>query len=72
MNDNRQVKDAAQERCTDCSQHLAYKSILLAKAETRFLGVDLDENIESLIDQIRLSELSVSGRSICFIIQTHD
>jgi hypothetical protein len=33
--------------------------MLLAKSETKFLGAEMDENIESLIDQIRLSAVSV-------------
>jgi hypothetical protein len=39
---------------------MTYKSILLAKAEVKFLGSDIDENIESLLDQIRLSAVTVS------------
>jgi hypothetical protein len=38
---------------------MTYKSILLAKAEVKFLGSDIDENIESLLDQIRLSAVTV-------------
>jgi hypothetical protein len=47
------------ERCSDCPHQLTYKSMLLAKSETKFLGAEMDENIESLIDQIRLSAVSV-------------
>ena len=49
---------------THCTYKLAHKSIVLCKAETKFLGLDIDENIESLLDQIRLSNVSVSLSTI--------
>lgn len=51
-------KAAAASR--DCSHQLTYKSILLAKAEVEFLQRDLDDDIESLIDQIQLNHVTVS------------
>ena len=57
-----------QHRSCACPHQLTYKSILLAKAETKFLGTDLDENIQSLIDQIRLSAVSVSE---CLCVCVH-
>lgn len=53
------------ERRKDCPCHITYKSILLARAEVKFLGSDIDENIESLLDQIRLSSVSVSCLTRC-------
>jgi hypothetical protein len=47
---------------------MTYKSILLAKAEVKFLGSDIDENIESLLDQIRLSAVTVSVYGVRIVI----
>lgn len=67
MNENKEGAPAKEDRCSDCPHQVTYKSILLAKAETRFLGCDIDENIESLIDQIRLTSVSVSS-DIIFLL----
>ena len=48
------------EKCQVCPHRIAYKSLLLAKAETKFLGTDMDENIESFVDQMKLNSSSVS------------
>jgi len=47
-------------RCKDCPRKIAFKSIMLAVAETKFVGSDMDENIESFVEQMKLSGLSVS------------
>lgn len=55
-------------RSKQCPRKTAFKSIMLAVAETRFVGSDMDENIESFVEQMKLSGLSVSGwvvDSIC-------
>ena len=48
-------------RSKQCPRKTAFKSIMLAVAETRFVGSDMDENIESFVEQMKLSGLSVSG-----------
>ena len=49
-----------EESSFEHAHKIAYKSILLAKAETRFLdGAALDDNIESLLDQINLTKITV-------------
>ncbi len=50
-----------EERSKECSRKIAFKSIMLAVAETKFVGSDMDENIESFVEQMKLSGLSVSG-----------
>jgi len=47
-------------RCKDCPRKIAFKSIMLAVAETKFVGSDMHENIESFVEQMKLSRLSVS------------
>lgn len=61
VNENKEGAPPKLERCSECPHQVTYKSILLAKSEARFLGADIDENIESLIDQIRLTSVSVSS-----------
>jgi hypothetical protein len=50
-----------EERSKECSRKITFKSIMLAVAETKFVGSDMDENIESFVEQMKLSGLSVSG-----------
>jgi hypothetical protein len=50
-----------EERSKECSRKIAFKSIMLAVAETKFVGSDMDENIESFVEQMKLSGLSVRG-----------
>ena len=47
-------------KCKDCPRKIAFKSIMLALAETKLVGSDMDENIESFVEQMKLSGLSVS------------
>ena len=47
-------------KCKDCPRKIAFKSIMLSLAETKLVGSDMDENIESFVEQMKLSGLSVS------------
>lgn len=38
----------------DCSHRVSFKSILLARAETNFVGALLDDPIESIWDEMKL------------------